>query len=341
MRTSAAAVAIAAMTLGLLAGGAAAAPPTNGPISLAGSRAPDSSFEIYSIAADGTGRLDLTDNPAADESPAVSPDGKQIAFVSTRDGYDALYVMNADGSNQHRVCPPASLPAGPCVLEGGGQAAIGDLVWSPTGRTLAFRVVFPGEAICFAPADGDYLLDLADGSPRQRGYGLLGPLGFSPDGRFISGGEHSCKSADIVSVGRADVRAETTQVNGLFVGWAPRRLRLLYERGKKDYQGGYTTVHLATMDPFGGHRWTLKRIRGAGVVAERTADRLLPRERPAPGSLRRPRGTARRAAAPSLPLRRQPLRLVAERQLDRFWRSGRHVLRPLERKGTASRQWSP
>jgi dipeptidyl aminopeptidase/acylaminoacyl peptidase len=258
MHPSAAAV-VGAMTLGLVAGAPIAAPGANGPISFVGLRVANPTSEIYSVAADGTGRVNLTNDPAADESPAVSPDGRQIAFVKARDGYDVLYVMNADGSGRHRVCPQASQPAGPCVLEGGGQGAIGDVAWSPTGFTLGFRVVFPGTALCYSPAEGDYVVDLASGQARQLAYGLLGPLRFSPHGRFLAWGSHSCKSADLVAIRRADSGTETTAVNGLLVGWAPRGLRVLYERGRKDYQGGYTTVYLATIDPFGGHRWTLKR----------------------------------------------------------------------------------
>lgn len=45
----------------------------------------------------------LTDDPAKDMSPAWSPDGTKIAFVSERDGNEEIYVMDADGRNQFNI----------------------------------------------------------------------------------------------------------------------------------------------------------------------------------------------------------------------------------------------
>ncbi len=55
------------------------------------------SQEIF-LNADGTGQVNLTNNPASDGLPTWSPDGSRIAFVSDRDGNDEIYVMNADGT---------------------------------------------------------------------------------------------------------------------------------------------------------------------------------------------------------------------------------------------------
>jgi Tol biopolymer transport system component len=46
---------------------------------------------------DGSEQPRLTHNPARDFAPAWSPDGRKIAFASTRDGNPEIYVMNADG----------------------------------------------------------------------------------------------------------------------------------------------------------------------------------------------------------------------------------------------------
>ena len=53
--------------------------------------------------ADGSGKRNLTRNPAQDGSPSWSPDGRRIAFVSNRDGRLEAHVMNADGSGQRSL----------------------------------------------------------------------------------------------------------------------------------------------------------------------------------------------------------------------------------------------
>jgi len=64
----------------------------------------NASYEIYVMNADGSNRIQLTDNPGYDNmDPRWSPGGTQIIFWSSRDGNKEIYVMNADGSNQTRL----------------------------------------------------------------------------------------------------------------------------------------------------------------------------------------------------------------------------------------------
>jgi Tol biopolymer transport system component len=60
--------------------------------------------DIYVMNADGTDQTRITSNPAQDSSPAFSPNGKYIAFSSTRGNADGsseedIWKMKSDGSN--------------------------------------------------------------------------------------------------------------------------------------------------------------------------------------------------------------------------------------------------
>ncbi len=61
------------------------------------------SSEICLANIDGSNVIQLTNNNAEDWHPEVSPDGKQVVFISNRDGNQEIYVMNIDGSDQKRL----------------------------------------------------------------------------------------------------------------------------------------------------------------------------------------------------------------------------------------------
>lgn len=67
----------------------------------------DGNWEVYKTNLDGSGTVNLTNNPGVDYGPAYSPDGDQIAFVSNRENGDEpgkfIYVMNADGSDVRQL----------------------------------------------------------------------------------------------------------------------------------------------------------------------------------------------------------------------------------------------
>ena len=52
----------------------------------------DGKLHIHTINADGTDNKVLIPNKAFEESPRWSPDGRRIAFISTRDGGHDVYV---------------------------------------------------------------------------------------------------------------------------------------------------------------------------------------------------------------------------------------------------------
>jgi dipeptidyl aminopeptidase/acylaminoacyl peptidase len=85
--------------------------------------------EIYTVNPDGGCVTRLTHNPSLDGFPTWSPDGRRIAFVSTRNGVTDIYVMNADGSGQTRLTDNPTFD--------GGSA------WSPDGRGSRFEATVP------------------------------------------------------------------------------------------------------------------------------------------------------------------------------------------------------
>jgi len=60
-------------------------------------------MDIYVMNKDGTGVNRLTTDLKDDSSPALSPDGSKIAFVSKRYGFSEIMSMDADGRNQVRL----------------------------------------------------------------------------------------------------------------------------------------------------------------------------------------------------------------------------------------------
>ncbi|HLG59406.1 MAG TPA: hypothetical protein VI485_28970 [Vicinamibacterales bacterium] len=76
--------------------------------------------------------------------PVYSPDGKQIAFMSGRDGNPEIYVMNVDGSNIRRLTNHPAADTTP--------------TWSPTGSQIAFTSDRTGRPqIYVMSADGSNL----------------------------------------------------------------------------------------------------------------------------------------------------------------------------------------
>jgi Tol biopolymer transport system component len=63
----------------------------------------DGLFDVWTMAADGSSKRNLTNAPGTDNGAIWSPDGRMLAFMSKRDEPGDLWVMNADGTDQHRV----------------------------------------------------------------------------------------------------------------------------------------------------------------------------------------------------------------------------------------------
>lgn len=93
----------------------------NGRIVFAATDAPLND-DVTLVRADGS-ELDLSNSPALDTAPVVSPNGKLVAFYSTRGGHGAEWVVTIDATKLRRVTP--ALPGPPNVA------------WASNGRELA------------------------------------------------------------------------------------------------------------------------------------------------------------------------------------------------------------
>ncbi len=86
--------------------------------------------DLWLVAASGGPLRHLTTHPASDSRARWSPDGKKVAFLSTRDGSPQIWIIDVGGGEARRL---TNLSTG---AEG--------VIWSPTGEHLAFvSLVYP------------------------------------------------------------------------------------------------------------------------------------------------------------------------------------------------------
>lgn len=98
-------------------------------IVFAANNAPATYGDIYVVSPSGAVK-NVTHDPAADAVPAVSPDGRRIAFARERASSVQIYVVGTDGRGLRAVSPR---------LAGGGlhDGGVNAIAWSPDGGRLA------------------------------------------------------------------------------------------------------------------------------------------------------------------------------------------------------------
>lgn len=82
------------------------------------------STQIWTVSIDGGEPRQLTSTGRTNARPRWSPDGKQLAFVSNRDGQSQIWLIDAGGGEARKLTTIAT------------EAA--DLIWSPDGANLLF-----------------------------------------------------------------------------------------------------------------------------------------------------------------------------------------------------------
>jgi len=79
----------------------------------------DGNWDIYTATIGSSEWTRLTTDLAADRFPALSADGRTIAFRSERDGNSEIYLMDADGSNLRRVTDNPAFDGYPSITPDG------------------------------------------------------------------------------------------------------------------------------------------------------------------------------------------------------------------------------
>jgi Tol biopolymer transport system component len=171
----------------------------------------------------------LTNNQAGDYSPAWSPDGSRIAFVSERDGNADIYVMNADGSAPTRLTSNAWRDSRP--------------VWSPDGARIAYVSGDERTDIYLIDADGSGQLKLTDNFATDQD-----PV-WSPDGSrlaFVSGDMDA--EIHVINADGSDSR-RLTNASGLDVSpvWSPNGSAIAF----RSHRDGNSEIYLMNADGSG------------------------------------------------------------------------------------------
>ncbi len=158
-------------------------------------RQDDAGYDLYLMGTDGTEKQLTTDGRSWGAS--FSPDGKTIAYVDYTNGPDQIYVMNADGSNQHALFAPTTDAALVPAFSSDGKSLV---FYVATDEDLAANVqshnrhVLVGARrttqrlaqpqIADPSQDGWYTMALTDTAPTlvYATEGWWGPAAFTTDG---------------------------------------------------------------------------------------------------------------------------------------------------------------
>lgn len=190
----------------------------------------------------GSDMRQITTGPDEDDSPAWSPNGRQIAFVSVHGDVSDIFVMNADGSNERQV------------TRGQGQNI--HPMWSPDSSRILFNTTYFAQKVQKDDKTSaekrvigekrDDSIDLAtirpDGSDLQRitrggGYTYAS---FSPDGMSIL---HRRQQGEVSQVflmnadGSDDHNLSGASYTDGWPAWSPDGKRIVFARhGEKGFQ---------------------------------------------------------------------------------------------------------
>src|SRR5579875_3193088 len=136
--------------------------------------------DIYTLPVSGGNAKPLLTGMAMETQPRFSPDGKEIAFLSDRDGSENLWIANADGTKPRKLSDERRAEfASPC--------------WTPDGQFVAVSKVAShlgaNELWMYHKDGGGAGMQMTKSrakpdTPRDQWNNDLGAT-FSPDGKYV------------------------------------------------------------------------------------------------------------------------------------------------------------
>lgn len=131
--------------------------------------------DLYRLPIAGGRATRLTSGPAWDVQPRYSPDGREIAYTSDRDGGNNLWRMQADGTRPVQVTKERF-------------RLLNNPAWTPDGQYIIGRKHFTGQRSLGAGELWLYHRDGGDGlqlTRQKNDQQDLGEPAVSPDGRYV------------------------------------------------------------------------------------------------------------------------------------------------------------
>ncbi|MDD5092693.1 MAG: DPP IV N-terminal domain-containing protein [Candidatus Wallbacteria bacterium] len=224
-------------------------------------------YDIFKLSFETKGTVtQLTTGDCWNDSPNWSPDGKTIAFTSTRSGFAELWLMDADGGRQRQLThterfhlSPAWHPSGNKLVFCVNHSDNADIYTiNSDGSNLTQITTFPGTDYSprFSPDGGkiiysschegndDIWLHVIESGKKERltthPARDFAPV-YSPDGRFIAfvSGRSTDDDSDLdIYIMNCDgtnvTRITENRGTDRFVTWSPDGRYLLYTASEKD-----------------------------------------------------------------------------------------------------------
>jgi TolB protein len=246
----------------------------------------DGNWEIYCLDLETWQEYNLTQHPAEDRNPAVSPDGTRIAFESHRDGNWELYLLDLPTGEVTRLTEELAFDGAPAWSPDGSRLAFesyrdgnweiyvmeletrqvarltddpeGDYApaWSPDGEHLAFTSWRDGDKeIYVMGVDGSQQRNLTN-APGDDEYPAWSPSGERL--AFLSSRDdgHTAEVYLMAAGGEEQTRLTTNDVNDGAPSWSPDGQEIIcatYNKGEPfevyhEYRSGHYDLCTVSVD---------------------------------------------------------------------------------------------